>query len=129
MSSKANSVDFVPSRDGFHFENSFVNVILPKGLRDSFVEAVVGGFLGLFLGPLEGVVGAVVGAVQGATKDISAGGGRCGGMCWLALDYWHAKTPVPTAMGASPLNRSGIDDFTDNPNDVPSDGTPLSSSI
>ena len=125
MTIKGNRVDFLPSRDGFHFENSFVNVILPKGLKDSFIEAVVGGFLGFLLGPFEGI-GAAIGAILGGTTDISAGSGRCGGMCWLALDYWYAKKPVPTAMGSSGLNRSSTDDFKAIPNDVPADNTPLS---
>jgi hypothetical protein len=134
MNPQSNSVPFVPSRHGFHFINGFENVILPASVFGAALESVLGSFLELTLGGPFGGLGAIVGIITGSTQNITVGGGQCGGMSWLALDYWFAQQPTPTCIGLPGAGTStvasgfGINDFA-LPDDVPAAGTPLATAI
>jgi hypothetical protein len=87
---------FRPDADGFAFPNSFT--------FDSSERAVLGGLAALAGGAVATLVPlvgpALVPVVAGAAAGYAAlgplpGYGLCGGMCYGALDYWHARLPPP----------------------------------
>ncbi|MFY9860775.1 MAG: hypothetical protein WAK80_09485, partial [Candidatus Cybelea sp.] len=106
-----NATSFVPSLNGFHFDNSFTNAVLSADTLDAAFKAV-------------GLAPPTFPAGFNLNPNVTTSG-RCGGMAWLSLDYYLARLPVPTTISKASPYSLGIDDFAGKPNDDPPDGTPL----
>jgi hypothetical protein len=102
---------FRPDADGFAFTNSFVMDTTERSQLTAIAAPIapaLGGIIAAIpvVGPFIAPVAASAAAGYLAIGPVPAMG-LCGGVCYVSLDYWKARQPIPRGAGVADEPRRG----------------------